>query len=158
MLNKIIKSLLFIGFAVMLLPKTGHSQITLDSIKASFDIYERLSKRGENGSVITINQDAGTKSVLQAHFNKGGKSLRGWRVRILRDNSRTSRDRSAAIMGAFRSNYPGVPVYRDYAAPYWYVNIGDFRTRDEAEKMKEELKNVYPSASLIEVNINFPPL
>ncbi|MDR1056832.1 MAG: hypothetical protein LBL90_13705 [Prevotellaceae bacterium] len=147
-------------FLVLLFSLTSHAQITPDSIHASFTIYDRLIESSDNGSEIVINQDSRVESLLKQHFDKGsaGKNLRGWRIRIFRDNSQSARDRSEYLMSSFKNNNPGVPVYRSYAAPTWYVSVGDFRTRDAAEKMKKDLLHTHPGASLIETIINFPPL
>lgn len=157
---KVIQYTIAIIFLAVILPKTGSAQITSDSINAKFNIYDRLSQSSNNGSEIIIDQNPQVGKLLKQHFERGksGKNMRGWRVRIYRDTSRDGGERSASIVGAIKNNYPGIPTYRTYQAPYWYVSIGDFRTRDEAEKIKRDLQNTYPGASLIETHINFPPL
>jgi hypothetical protein len=160
MAKKLTKCILSVAFTALMFPTVVKAQITNDSVNAIFDIYDRLASSGNNGSQIVINQDSRVESLLKQHFEKGksGKNLKGWRIRIFRDNSRDARSRSESVMLSIKNNHPGIPVYRNYVAPYYYVSIGDFRTRDEAEKMKAQLKNIYSGASLIEEMINFPPL
>lgn len=149
---------LVISILALLISTMLHAQTSNDSVIANFNIFDRL-KTSTNGSEITIEPSSQIENLLKQHFDKGGpEKNKGWRVRIFRDNSQNGRARSEALKSTFNQNNPGVPVYRTYESPYWYVAIGDFRTRDEAEKMKKELKSTYPGASLIEVFINFPPL
>ena len=163
-MNKIIKYTLFAAIMAMFTPMIGHTQETTDTsivqLKASFDIYDRLIRHSDDGSEIVINQDSRVETQMKQHFDRGnfGKNLRGYRIRVYRDNARNARERSAQIVNSFKGSYPGVPVYRTYTAPTWYIEVGDYRTRDDAEKMKKELIKIYPGASLIEGTINFPPL
>ena len=52
--------------------------------------------------------------------------------------------------------YPGVKVYRTFESPNFKVSVGDFRTKDEALRLFNELKILYPTAFIIKENINYP--
>ena len=168
MINNI-KYILLTVCSAILLPLIGYSQtivnekevVTPDTaeFRAIFSIYDRLIESSSTGSEIIINQDPKVEELLRQHFHKGAdKKFAGWRIRIFRENSQSARDRVNYIVNSLKNTYPGIPVYTTYEAPTWYVSVGDFRTRDEAEKMKRELKITYPGASLIRESINFPPL
>lgn len=139
---------------------TSEAQTTsLKDTVAAFRIFQQLSESTPDGGTVKINADHRLESVMQNHFNKGSStSIKGWRIRIFRDNRQDGRQRAEQVMASVRANYPGTPVYLSYEAPHFYVAVGDYRSRDAAEKMKRTLQIPYPGASLIEETIKFPPL
>ena len=47
-------------------------------------------------------------------------------------------------------------MYRTFESPNFKVSVGDFRSKDEALRLFNELKVQYPAAFLIKENINYP--
>lgn len=124
-----------------------------------FDILTRLSEPGKNGAAITL-AGADIESILGRRFNavKTPSISNGWRIRIFRDNSQDGRSRVEKLVNKIKNEYPGTSTDIKYEAPYWYVAIGDYRTREDAEKMRRTIIKNYPAASLINTTINLPPL
>ena len=58
----------------------------------------------------------------------------GWRVQVFASSNLQLADDKAA---EFRVNSPH-PVYVEYEPPYYKVRVGDFLTRQDAERFKEE--------------------
>ena len=55
-----------------------------------------------------------------------------------------------------KKQYPGVMVYRSFESPNYKVSIGDFRSKDEAQRIYNALKITYPTAFIIKESINYP--
>jgi hypothetical protein len=127
---------------------------SLDTI-ASFDIFEKLSEPGE-GKVI-LGGDNVKAIVNDAKIQKSAQ-LKGWRIRIFRDNSQSASRKAEKIKSDITSTFTGLPVYITHESPNFYVEVGDYRTRDDAEKMRRLLIPAYPGASTVLGYINFPPL
>ncbi len=72
-----------------------------------------------------------------------------YRIRIFFDNSRDARTVSSRMVEDFGTRYPGVPVYNQYANPYFKVTVGDFRSKSDAMKFMNAVKRDYPSAFLV---------
>lgn len=72
-----------------------------------------------------------------------------YRIRIYFNNSQNARTVSSEVAQEFRERYPSVPVYNQYANPYFKVTVGDFRTKSDAMKFMTEIKNIYTSAFLV---------
>ncbi|MDR1581792.1 MAG: hypothetical protein LBS55_00790 [Prevotellaceae bacterium] len=158
------KKLLSTGIllAGIMLHITIKAQSSLDSIStnsldtiASYDIFNRLSEPAR-GKVILGGDDI--KSVINEMKTQKGKPLKGWRIRIFRDSKQGASYKAASIRNEIEKTYPGLPVYVTHDSPTFYVEVGDYRTRDDAEKMKRLLISAFPAASPVSVSINFPPL
>ena len=89
---------------------------------------------------------------------KYGTKMQGYRVRIFFDSDRTARSRSEAIAAGFSERYPEIPVYRSHVSPYFKVTVGDFRTRDEAQRFASKLTNsgAYRYVFVVKEQINYP--
>ena len=58
----------------------------------------------------------------------------------------------------FKSSYPKINTYISYKEPNYYLRIGDFRTRLEAQRMLNELRPVFATLFIIRETINAPSL
>jgi hypothetical protein len=56
----------------------------------------------------------------------------------------------------FKSLYPGTNTYLSYTEPNYKVQVGDFRSRMEAQKLMNELKQYFPTVLIIPATINQP--
>lgn len=77
------------------------------------------------------------------------RTFTGYRIRIFFDNKQNARVVSEQISAVFSEQYPSIPVYREHANPYFKVSVGNFRTKSDAMKFLNEIKDVYPSAFLV---------
>jgi hypothetical protein len=127
---------------------------TLDTI-VSYDIFDKLSESGEGRA--TLGGDD-VRSIISEMKLQKNKSLKGWRIRIFRDRDQAASRRAENIKNNIVKTYPGLPAYVTHNSPIFYVDVGDYRTQDEAEKMRRKLTASFPVASLVSVYINFPPL
>lgn len=130
-----------------------------DSVGAGVEIFAKLAQPGRGGAIVKLQGDE-VESVITARANRTRtpQIANGWRIRIVRDSRQDGRSRADHIVQTVKNEYPGTAAYASYEAPYWYVAVGDYRTRDDAEKMKRTLLRTYPTASLINTTINLPPL
>ena|ERR1700761_5757288 len=85
----------------------------------------------------------------------GSLSSLGYRVQVY-----NGADRNAAYKAEakFLQNYPDIRTYVTYNEPNFKVRVGDFRTRLEATKMKEQLKHWFSLMFIIPEKINPPKL
>lgn len=105
----------------------------------------------------SINQSSAIKMAFQKHVERNSsKTMSGYRIRVFYDNDRTARSKSEGIAHYIAGHYPGLRVYRTFESPNFKVTVGDFRTKDEALRLFNELKILYPSAFIIKENINYP--
>jgi hypothetical protein len=110
-----------------------------------------LAKRAE------LNRTGGRLPV-----KSGGSGIRaaggyissyGYRVQIYSGSNRTAAFNAQA---KFNQKYPEMRTYIIYREPNFKVKAGDFRSRLEAERMKEELRPWFSAMFIIPEKINPP--
>ncbi|MBB3968993.1 SPOR domain-containing protein [Mucilaginibacter phyllosphaerae] len=99
-----------------------------------------LAKRG------TLNSKSGGGAA-------SGYSAYGYRVQIYNGSNRAAAYNAQA---KFNSEFPEMRTYIVYREPNFKVRAGDFRSRIEAERMKEQLKPLFPIMFIISEKINPP--
>ena len=77
----------------------------------------------------------------------------GYRVQIFFGSSRQAAYNAQA---KFLNDYPDVTTYISYIEPNFKVQVGDFRTRLEAQKLQNDLRGMFTSLFIITTKINTP--
>lgn len=79
----------------------------------------------------------------------------GFRIQLFFDSDRELANNARS---RFLTHFPKVDTYIEYNAPNYYVKVGDFRTRLEAERIKAEVETEFPTSFIIEEKVNLPRL
>lgn len=58
----------------------------------------------------------------------------------------------------FKGSYPKINTYIIYKEPNYYLRVGDFRTRLEAQRLMSELRSTFPTLFIFREKINAPTL
>jgi hypothetical protein len=88
------------------------------------------------------------KTILSSEANSNG-----FRVQIYFGSSRQA---AYDAQAKFMNEFPETPTYISYVEPNFKVQVGDFRTRLEAQKMQNELNGMFSSLFIIPAKINPP--
>ncbi|MBQ9702197.1 MAG: SPOR domain-containing protein [Bacteroidales bacterium] len=123
----------------------------LDSTLLGRDIFNAI------GAGVKVEQSADIRQAVAKYIESNkAKTLSGYRIRVYYDNSPQARDRSESIAASLKEQYPEMGVYRSFQSPNYKVLIGDFRSKDEALRVFNALRKVYPTAYIIKDAINYP--
>ena len=79
----------------------------------------------------------------------------GYRIQLIFD---PSRDALNAARGQFIAQYPKIDTYTKFVAPHFFLRVGDFRTKLEAEGLKSEVEAAFPTSFIIKEKIFLPRL
>ncbi len=105
------------------------------------------------------NQDNRLDSMLAWHIEnnlrKGG--MDGYRVEIFFSSAPDAKEKALEIKREFLTSYPDLAVHLKFRAPDFRVRVGDFRTKNEALKLKKEIEYKYQSYIVPDL-IKFPEL
>lgn len=82
-------------------------------------------------------------------------SSMGYRVQIYYGSDRRE---VFSQQAQFKSSYPKLNTYITYKEPNYYLRVGDYRTRLEAQKFMSELRPSYPTLFIFREKINAPIL
>jgi hypothetical protein len=126
--------------------------VTVSCVFAQDNIFHLVQAGGH----VVIRQSHEIANVVAGHIARNRyKKIRGYRIRIFFDNGQTARQQSSATEIAFSESYPAVPVYREFEDLYYKVAVGDFRTKTDAMRFLESIRQSYPSAFIFAENVNF---
>ena len=85
-----------------------------------------------------------------AVFKNSRGQYKGYRIMVLNTNNRDLAYKSRADI--LRS-YPDQMVYMAYQSPYYKLKMGDFLKKEDAEKMKKEMTNMFKTGVFIVADI-----
>lgn len=129
-------------------------QLTLLSILALFC----CGAFGQTPSNVKVSSEINDLVNKHIAYNKARNGINGYRIQIFFDSGNNSKTRAYAIKSNFVLKYAYVNSYITYEAPNYKVRVGDFRTRLDAEKFRNEIIEEYPAAFCITDIINLPKL
>ncbi len=105
-----------------------------------------------------VRQDEEIAALLKAHREAAGRApgIPGFRVHLYMDSGNLARLNTQRKRAEFENVHPGAKAYVVYEEPYFKLRVGDFRTRLDARRYLEEIRNDYPGAYIVVDTINFP--
>jgi Sporulation related domain. len=74
------------------------------------------------------------------------RSGRGFRVQIYNGNDRV---KAMATKMDFMKRFPAVRTYLTYVQPQYRIKVGDFRTRQDAQKFYEQVSTIYSPCMIV---------
>ena len=90
-----------------------------------------------------IEMEEKVEALLNRHVKLNNqKGIMGWRLQIFSD---TDREKAQKRRKQFLLDFPEIPAYLSHKEPYFKVTIGNFYTKLEAKKVKQEISKKYNS-------------
>ena len=107
-----------------------------------------------------VNQDPRLDKMLNWHIEKNKRidGIDGFRVEIFFSSELDALEQAKSKKVEFLSKYPDYAVNIKYDAPNFKVRVGDFRTKNEALKLRKMIERNYPMAFIVPDKIKFPLL
>ena len=104
----------------------------------------------ETRLVITPDPDVERVLNLFAELSETEEEVEGWRVQIL---ATTDRQQLEDTEREFKANYPSVTVDWVHNKPYYKLRAGAFFTRQEAERLRQRLRDEYEGVYLVKAKV-----
>ncbi len=146
--------LLILGFALLCAGLQAQEVETVAPVDSTLLGKDILTILGPNAQVY---QTTEVKQALSDYVKgNASKTITGYRIRVFYDNSPQARTRSESIVNTLETLYPEHKVYRSFESPNYKVLLGNFRSKDEALRIFNQLKKTYPTAYIIKDNIEYP--
>jgi hypothetical protein len=104
-----------------------------------------------------VKADPRVKTAVNKHINTNVKSKsKGYRVQLY---SGVDQDKAKSIRSKFLNEYgKDANAYIVYDPPNFKLRVGDFRTRLEAYRFLKKIKADFPSAYIVETEIEKPEI
>ena len=86
------------------------------------------------------------REINEAAYLKTIKNMSGFRLQVINTNDRK---KALSVKTRMLSDFPGEKTYFIYHSPYFKIQMGNFRTREDAEDLLQKVKKIYPSGVFI---------
>lgn len=127
--------------------------ITLLLINMQSFLYSQVAT---DSSKVEFVQEFKVKELVDKHIEINSKAtINGYRIKI---HFGADKNQAYEIKRKFSEKFPDVPAYAKYDQPNFNIRVGDFRTKLEAYKFLKEVQIEFPSAFLVQDDIEFPAL
>jgi hypothetical protein len=105
---------------------------------------------GLNENSVTFVKDSRVDVLVDKHVASNKTApINGFRINIFFQSGNNSRSSAMAAHNAFSERFPNMKSYVSFEEPYFRVNVGNFRTRLEANAALENLRLTYPQANVV---------
>lgn len=102
---------------------------------------------------ISVYRDARIDALVQKNreaneevYFKTLRNVRGFRLQVINTNDRNS---ALAVKTRMLSEFPAEKTYLLYHSPYFKIQMGNFRTKEDAEELMRQVSKIYPSGVFI---------
>ncbi|TLX77462.1 SPOR domain-containing protein [Labilibacter sediminis] len=122
--------------------------------KTGQQFFEELSySKGDSGRVNVI-QDPELENMVGVHIdmNKRNGGIDGFRIQLYLGSSNNAKNEATEVKKKLLSLFSDEKIYVMYEAPFWRVQVGDFRSKNEALELYRSLKKEFPSCYPVPVN------
>ncbi len=82
-------------------------------------------------------------------YNKSLKTVKGFRIQLFYGGEKES----YKIRDEFKEQFPDISTKIIFSSPQWKVQVGNYRTRLEADRTLVEIKQKYPAAIILSTEI-----
>jgi hypothetical protein len=105
---------------------------------------------------IELIQDQKVKALVQKHSEINASApVKGYRVKI---HFGADKARAKEVKAKFIARFPEVKAYEKYDQPNFNIRVGDFRTKLDAYRFLKEVQPEFPSAFIVQDEIELPSL
>ena len=108
-----------------------------------------LAQEQKSKIIYYNNVDLLLKKYENIQLSNGG--IKGYRIQISSESKKSIINDKRK---EFVSKFPEIAIYIKYKEPYYKLRIGNFRTKLNAEKVKQKIRKSYPGAHIVSDIIN----
>lgn len=130
-----IKYALLLGLGFSFSALAGQADSTSFSLK---------NARVETTGTVIIHQDEKISDLMET-ISEADIPLEGYRIQL----SFGRKEEVNEIRSEFLKMYPECSAYVSWLQPNFRLRVGDFRTRLQAERFKNEIRDNYPSCYIV---------
>lgn len=113
--------------------------------------FDGFTQSSDSKGVINVLKDARIDNLVQQEMNMS--EIPGFRLQICFDSDKKIVDDAR---DQFLKLYPKIDTYVEFEAPHFNLKAGDFRTRNEAERIKRQIFGEFVICIIHEDMIQLP--
>ena len=147
-----IKHIISVIFLVLIFSLTNAQNERFKIEESGFTPAGRSLKDG----TVTIEQNMALRKIVRKHISVNSNKSQGWRVQIYFGSGQKALNKAKRVKENFLYKYGDTyNAYIIYDAPYFKVRTGDFRTKAEALKFKQEISKHFNSTWIVDDKVNY---
>lgn len=106
-------------------------------------------------ATVQIIMHGDAEAILKKSYQgSSSKKVKGFRILIFSDSSPSARGEANAARARFSRLYQKLPAYLYYDNPYFKVTVGNFRTKEEAQRQLGRILKNFPTAFIVHEQIS----
>ncbi len=119
--------------------------------------FDKICSEGSGQGSLSIVQDPGIAKLVAIHIDASSRSkvIDGFRIQLYLGSNNNAKNEATQVKTRLLSLFPNERPHVIYEAPFWRVQVGDFRSKNEALSLYKKLKPEFPSCYAVPVN-NIP--
>ena len=124
--------------------------LTTLALRAQVSVTDILAAPNDNNHKVVVHHSDHIDEIVMASAEQPaqGTTVDGFRLQVFYGNKGTkSRTRAYEIKEEIESGNPELDVYVIYLVPYWKVQVGNCLTREEANQLRKDFLERFPSFS-----------
>ena len=155
------KNLFLVGLIFSLNIVLAQKSVVIDSLQADTILNDTLSIEknilpGEYIEYVDSFYYATEALQKKINFTKCPELVNGYRVQIFSCSGEGCKENANKYYSQFLIAFPSIAAYKIWKAPTIKVRVGDCRSRFEAEKIKDEIKDFFPFVLIAPDHIESP--
>ncbi len=123
--------------------------------KSAQELFEKVtSHNGSNNGFVEIIQPVEIEDLVGIHLdmNKRAGGIDGFRIQLYLGSSNYAKKEASEVKAKVLSLFQDEKIYMMYEAPFWRVQVGDFRSKSESLELYRKLKKEFPSCYPVPVD------
>ena len=92
---------------------------------------------------VLVRKQAATNAAIKKSTTRTAK---GYRLMVVNTNKR---DEAIAAKSKLNTYYPDLKSYLVYQSPFFKVKVGNFKTREEADKYRKSMNTLFPKGVFV---------
>lgn len=118
------------------------------------DILQHVQTPTPGAGSVEVIQEAAFKQLLRenAEYNALQVTLEGFRIQLYSGSGIQAKKEALVAKTKFLGLFPNESIYVIYTAPFWRVRVGDFRFKNEALPLLNQVKKHFPSSYAVKDN------
>ncbi len=123
--------------------------------KSGQDLLEKVTSKSEsNEGSVEITQSLEIDDLVGIHLdmNKRAGGVDGFRIQLYLGSSNNAKKEASEVKAKVLSLFQDEKIYMMYEAPFWRVQVGDFRSKSESLDLYKRLKKEFPSCYPVPVD------
>ncbi|MCL2596571.1 MAG: SPOR domain-containing protein [Paludibacter sp.] len=134
------KTFYFISVFTILTLQSAYGQ-SIENIFISMETPE-----GQTGAKVIFVHDSSIETIfLKKNKDIIQKGTNVFSIQVFSSNQRSAKSDATNIEHQLRSKFPDSNIKVNYISPFWKVRIGEFSTREEANKFRQEVIGAMPA-------------